>query len=657
MRILMFMVVMLGALSRIAAVSAQECIAWHSAEVTGRQGHGLAYDKARHRMVLFGGHRGETPPGTWEFDGKRWFWMHGSQPAGLEGISLAYDEIRDETVLFGGVDSHLGFRAETWAWDGARWFLRETAGPSPRTDHRMAYDSARGVIVLFGGYGNQGHNSETWEWDGAAWTLRATTGPAPRSRHGLAYDAYRGVTVLFGGKAGVFFGDTWEWNGSDWSLRAQDGPPPASAISMAYDAGRKVTTLIGTWNGRGMTWEWDGDVWTRVAEDAPRKASSGAAAFDADRGIVFYVTGGWPSEYSAQTWGWDGSAWTLHTPQRASRRPSARADHAMAYDRFRDATVMFGGGFTCVNENTCNRGEYRYIKGDTWELDGSGWKKLHPDPREGPMRRSCHAMTFDPDRRMALLFGGKTLRAGFSNELWGWDGQRWTLLSQEGPSPRVRPAMTYDERRGVLVLFGGGSEEGPTLADTWEWDGTQWFLRSEKGPVSRVRHTLVYDSVRGVNVLFGGSSTKGPRWLGDTWEWDGVDWVQRSTSGPSARSSHSMVFNTGRGTTVLYGGVVGQYDSGNPITSSETWEWDGAAWSLLGSEVMESRFRHAMAYDETNGDLVVFAGWYGPQEAYSDITWLAGRDCNCNERPDRDEILDGTEADGNSNGVPDSCER
>jgi len=43
---------------------------------------------------------------------------------------------------------------------------------------------------------------------------------------------------------------------------------------------------------------------------------------------------------------------------------------------------------------------------------------------------------------------------------------------------------------------------------------------------------MVYDSVRGVTVLFGGAPN-----FSDTWEWDGAAWSQRVVSGPR----HGMV--------------------------------------------------------------------------------------------------------------------
>src|SRR5260370_14021358 len=107
-------------------------------------------------------------------------------PSARWGHGLAYDSARGKTVLFGGLGAS-GFVGDTWEWDSAAgtWTLRATTGPGARYAHAMVYDSVRRKIVLFGGISCSFAFcllGDTWEWDGAAgtWTLRATTGPPAR---------------------------------------------------------------------------------------------------------------------------------------------------------------------------------------------------------------------------------------------------------------------------------------------------------------------------------------------------------------------------------------------------------------------------------------------------------------------------------------------
>jgi hypothetical protein len=72
-------------------------------------------------------------------------------------------------------------------------------------------------------------------------------------------------------------------------------------------------------------------------------------------------------------------------------------------------------------------------------------------------------------------------------------------------------------------------------------------------------------------VLFGGND--GNDVLSDTWTWDGTAWTQVMVAGPSARLWPMMaLFGT---ELVLSGGERGGFPD------SETWTWDGSSWMQL----------------------------------------------------------------------------
>ncbi|MBI5528052.1 MAG: hypothetical protein HY897_17100 [Deltaproteobacteria bacterium] len=110
---------------------------------------------------------------------------------------------------------------------------------------------------------------------------------------------------------------------------------------------------------RQDTWEWDGAVgtWTdrTPAGTKPSARNYHALAYDSARGRVV-LFGGDDGSRRQDTWEWDGSAgmWIDRTP--AGTKPSARANHALAYDSARWKVVLFGGF----------DGSY---KQDTWEWD------------------------------------------------------------------------------------------------------------------------------------------------------------------------------------------------------------------------------------------------------------------------------------------------
>src|SRR5262249_25458824 len=140
--------------------------------------------------------------------------------------ALAYDSARKRVVLFGGHSATSVNLSDTWEWDGVMWTQRATSSsPSPRFDHATAYDSVRGCIVLFGGQDGSTLFGDTWEWNGSGWLQRTPAAtPSARYGHALAYSAQSGSVVMFGGQDTtswrIQLSDTWEWNGNTWLARS-----------------------------------------------------------------------------------------------------------------------------------------------------------------------------------------------------------------------------------------------------------------------------------------------------------------------------------------------------------------------------------------------------------------------------------------------------
>ena len=185
-------------------------------------------------------------------------------------------------------------------------------------------------------------------------------------------------------------------------------------------------------------------------------------------------------------------------------------------------------------------------------------------PGSGPSARVDHAMAYDSQRGVTVLFSGWD--GSSTGDTWEWDGNTWTQVATTGPAGRVYHGMAYDSQRGVCVLFGGYDHSNNHLSDTWEWDGTTWTQVTTTGPAARAHHTVTYDSQRNVTVVFGGHDSN-THALGDTWEWDGTSWTQMATSGPGARQRHAMAYDSQRGVTVLFGG------QDNLGELADTWEY------------------------------------------------------------------------------------
>jgi hypothetical protein len=236
----------------------------------------MAYDSAQNRMVLFGGggtpsDRYEDNQDTWAWNGTNWTELAaGGGPAARNNHGMAYDGARKKVVLFGGGVTFVGvIFNDTWEWDGTAWSQRfPVSAPSVRAEVGMVYDGAHARTVLFGGTdGISKSFGDTWTWDGTVWTHVTDTGPSARASVAMAYDSARHRTVLFSGSAsGADLADTWEWDGASWTQVATTGPPPRGATAMSYDKVRGKAVLFGGLRSPSRvllqdTWEWTGPIY------------------------------------------------------------------------------------------------------------------------------------------------------------------------------------------------------------------------------------------------------------------------------------------------------------------------------------------------------------------------------------------------------------
>ena len=161
----------------------------------------------------------------------------------------------------------------------------------------------------------------------------------------------------------------------------------------------------------------------------------------------------------------------------------------------------------------------------------------------------------------------------------------------------------------VDVDDGGGIDGGGEVEispNSWKMFPEQPTERlPSAGP--RWGHALAFDIVNNVTVLFGGNT--GATVIQDTWEWDGADWTLVSGGGPPAREDHAMAYDfslPGFEVVVLYGGSD---ISGNPL--GDTWEWNGVAWIQRTVGGTGLRTRHAMVFDNSQGVVVLYGGFMG----------------------------------------------
>jgi len=133
------------------------------------------------------------------------------------------------------------------------------------------------------------------------------------------------------------------------------------------------------------------------------------------------------------------------------------------------------------------------------------------------------------------------------------------------------------------------------------------WTRRIKSPVytdmlSRRGVAGAFSPSQGNVIFFGGLLYTGPSsggYMSDTWTWDGAAWTQVSASGPSPRENTSMATDWGRGTVLLFGGNAGA------TTLRDTWEWNGTRWTPVSNTGPAANSWAPMAYDRRRQRMVL----------------------------------------------------
>jgi hypothetical protein len=230
---------------------------WRQVATSGpspRFASGMVYDAQRERVILFGGSRGGGAGGelgdTWEWNGTQWTQVATTGPSARITPSMVYDRARGRIVLFGGLAAANTRLNDTWEWNGTSWERVLAAGPATRGLSGMAYDEKRGVTVLFGGDHDGTANGllrDTWLFDGRTWTeVTSADGPSARDHVAMAYDPVLERIVLFGGGDSEEAG-AWQWNGAQWQTFTATGPEWRDFPRMVTDrAGTRVLMYGGS---------------------------------------------------------------------------------------------------------------------------------------------------------------------------------------------------------------------------------------------------------------------------------------------------------------------------------------------------------------------------------------------------------------------------
>ena len=247
---------------------------------SGRELHTAIHDRARDRIVVFGGFDGSLHNDVWALSlagTPTWTQLApaGTPPSPRYYHTAIYDPARDRMVVFGGDDAIIGRGNVVWALSLAgtpTWAQLAPTGtpPSPHAAHTAIYDPVRDRMVVFGGVDNSSYLNDVWALSLAgtpAWAQLAPEGTLPSGRqlHTAIYDLARDRMVTFAGRSdGGLLRDVWALSLAGtpaWTELAPAGTPP-SAREFHTAIYHPVGDRMVVYGGIDETGNLPDDVWT-----------------------------------------------------------------------------------------------------------------------------------------------------------------------------------------------------------------------------------------------------------------------------------------------------------------------------------------------------------------------------------------------------------
>ncbi len=440
---------------------------------------------------------------------------------------------------------------------------------------------------------------------------------------GFGFDPTRGVLLLYGGGTGTLpMNETWEWDGARWAVRdsGAPSPPPLRTPSMRFhpmrgrmwlDGGIAPTTLPANQPRNGL-WEFDPAAgWAPVA--APSAVQDGSRCtqhvlmYSHAIGQMLY----YPSDQctnSTQVFMLLPNGTVAPIPRSANSPevvPLSNAYWIESSDMGPQTTVAWGRG----RFDETFLGTF-YANPSASMGVGIKWRYAPiPYPGRPAPDRMASPPVFDEARRtiVVLVWNSTSTEAQLYELALGTF--TWTRIPAAEPWPLRTRRMEigyYDPGRRAVTFIQSDAdpEAGP---HAWSWDGAAWTAAgtSPNTPARRLWSSVVADTLNGRLIMFGGrgNTTDAPT---NTWAWNGAAWTVVGNGGPSPRYLHGMVYDAARDEVLLYGGR----NTTGPLSVGETWVFREGVWTRRpnGAPGMISRRGHAMVYDAARGKTVVFGG-------------------------------------------------
>ena len=222
-----------------------------------------------------------------------------------------------------------------------------------------------------------------------------------------------------------------------------------------------------------------------------------------------------------------------------------------------------------------------------WTADAPNWSAL-----AAGFDGAVNAYAFFDDGSGETLYAAGSFRAAsgvVTERIARWDGAAWQPVGG-GLNGTVNALAAFDDGSGPALYAGGvfTRSGSTTVARIAKWNGTAWSAVGS-GVNNAVNALCVYDDGTGAALYVGGAFTtvngsvvasRIARWNGTTWSAVGAP-APGDAPGVDGPVTALAVFDDGTGQSLYLGGLFSTADAS--VIASNIVEWDGAAWTALGT--------------------------------------------------------------------------